>query len=271
MIEVQPAEGEYTLTDDQIRNAIAEHGDTLALVLFSGVHYYSGQFFDLPMIADAAHAVGAMVGFDLAHAAGNVEVNLHDSGADFAAWCSYKYLNSGPGGVGGAFVHERHGNDASIIRLAGWWGNDEKTRFDMGHAFEPTSGADGWQVSNAQILPMAAHKASLDIFAEAGMDRISAKRDKLTGFAETVINDVTSDRPGISIITPAEKHRRGAQLSIQFGSIGKAVFDQLTERGVVVDWRTPSVIRLAPAPLYNSFGDVAEFGRHLNEILEGLS
>ena len=271
MIELQPAPGTHELSDEQISAAIAEHGDSLALVLFSGVHYYTGQFFDLPRIASEAHAVGAKVGFDLAHAAGNVEVNLHDSGADFAVWCSYKYLNSGPGGVGGAFVHERHANDPSLIRLAGWWGNDESTRFEMAHAFEPTYGADGWQLSNAQILPMAAHKASLDIFQEAGMDRISAKRNALTGFAVEVITAIIGDRTDIRIITPREPHRRGAQLSLQFDANGRAIFDALAERGIVVDWRTPDVIRVAPAPLYNSYADVAAFGRHLSEILAELA
>jgi len=271
MIELEPAPGTHELTDEQISAAIAEHGDSLALVLFSGVHYYTGQFFNLKRIAQEAHAVGANVGFDLAHAAGNVEVNLHDSGADFAVWCSYKYLNSGPGGVGGAFIHERHANDPSLIRLAGWWGNEESTRFQMAHAFEPTYGADGWQLSNAQILPMAAHKASLDIFMEAGMDRISAKRDALTGYAEEIITAVIGDRTDIRIITPTEKHRRGAQLSLQFDKNGRAIFDALTARGIVVDWRTPDVIRFAPAPLYNSFADVAVFGHHLSEILTELS
>lgn len=271
MIELEPAPGTRELTDDQISEAIAEHGDSLALVLFSGVHYYTGQFFNLKRIAKEAHAVGANVGFDLAHAAGNVEVNLHDSGADFAVWCSYKYLNSGPGGVGGAFIHERHANDPSLIRLAGWWGNEESTRFQMAHAFEPTYGADGWQLSNAQILPMAAHKASLDIFMEAGMDRISSKRDALTGYAEEIITAVIGDRTDIRIITPTEKHRRGAQLSLQFDKNGRAIFDALTARGIVVDWRTPDVIRFAPAPLYNSFADVAVFGHHLSEILTELS
>ncbi len=271
MIELEPAPGTFELSDAQITEAIREHADSLALVLFSGVHYYTGQFFNLKMIADAAHAVGANVGFDLAHAAGNVQVNLHDSGADFAVWCSYKYLNSGPGGVGGAFIHERHADRADLVRLAGWWGNDEATRFQMAHAFQPTYGADGWQLSNAQILPMAAHKASLDLFTEAGMDRISAKRDALTGFAYDVITEIFGTRTDVRIITPADPARRGAQLSLQFDVHGRAVFDALTARGIVVDWRNPDVIRVAPAPLYNRFADVAAFGRHLAEVLQEVA
>lgn len=267
MIEISPLKGAETLDQKQIDKEIKKHGNSLALVLFSGVHYYTGQFFDLPAITKAAHAVGAKCGFDLAHAAGNVETHLHDSGADFAVWCSYKYLNSGPGGVGGAFVHERYADDTSLVRLAGWWGNDEATRFEMPHAFEPSHGADAWQISNAQVLSMAAHKASLDIFKEARMDRISSKRNKLTSFAEEVIDGVIGDRKDISIITPRDRAHRGAQLSIHFKKNGKAVFDGITERGVVADWRSPSVIRIAPAPLYNTFTDVALLGRHLAEII----
>lgn len=271
LIELEPAPGTHEISDEQIQLAITEHADQLALVMFSAVHYYTGQFFNLPMIVQAAHAAGALVGFDLAHAAGNVETRLHDSGADFAVWCSYKYLNSGPGAVGGAFVHERHAQRPDLQRLAGWWGNDESTRFQMPHDFIPTYGADGWQLSNAQILPMAAHKASLDIFVEAGMDRISAKRDALTGFLWTVIHDVIGTRNDVRVITPADVHRRGAQLSVEFDRHGRAIFDALQQRGVVVDWRVPNVIRIAPAPLYTSFSDVAALGRHLAEVLAEMS
>ncbi|MFZ9870862.1 MAG: kynureninase [Candidatus Kapaibacteriota bacterium] len=267
LLEVESAPGTFEITDEQIVSAIESHADSLALVMISAVHYYTGQLFPLDLITRTAHAVGAMVGFDLAHAAGNVQPDLHEVGADFAVWCSYKYLNSGPGGVGGAFVHERHAHRTDLVRLAGWWGNDEATRFHMDHDFVPTPGADGWQLSNAQILPMAAHKASLDIFMEAGMDRIARKRDQLTAFAWDVITDVVADRTDVRIITPADPSRRGAQLSIQFDHHGRAVFDALTRRGVIVDWRVPNVIRMAPAPLYNSFADVAEFGKHLAESL----
>lgn len=268
LLEVEPAPGSFEITDDHIVSAIETHADSLALVMISAVHYYSGQLFPLELVTRTAHAVGAVVGFDLAHAAGNIQPRLHEVGADFAVWCSYKYLNSGPGGVGGAFVHERHAHRTDLVRLAGWWGNDESTRFQMQHDFVPTPGADGWQLSNAQILPMAAHKASLDLFMEAGMDRISAKRDQLTGFAWDVITQVIAGRTDVRIITPADPSRRGAQLSIQFDHNGRAVFEALTRNGVVVDWRVPNVIRMAPAPLYNSYADVALFGKFLAEALK---
>jgi kynureninase len=271
MVEIHPAEGTDEITDDQITSTIRSLGDSLALVHFSGVHYYTGQFFDMAMIAREAHAVGAFAGFDLAHAVGNVELKLHDWDADYAVWCSYKYLNSGPGGVGGAFVHERFADDAALPRFARWWGNDEATRFTMPHAFEHSFGADGWQLSNAPVMNMAAHKASLDIFMQAGMDRIAAKRDKLTGFTESILNDIIQHHDGIRLLTPSDPARRGAQLSIHFDAHGRIIFDALTKRGVVVDWRNPSVIRMAPAPLYNSFTDVARFGVYLEEILEELA
>ncbi|MBK7034004.1 MAG: kynureninase [Ignavibacteria bacterium] len=269
MVEVQPAPGMDTLTTEQIIGAINEHGSSTALVLFSGVHFFTGQRFEMKEIAAAAHSVGAMVGFDLAHAVGNVELSLHDWDADFAVWCSYKYLNAGPGAVGGLFVHERFANQPDLPRLAGWWGNDEATRFTMEHQFVPTFGADGWQLSNAQVLQMAALRASLETFVEAGFDRISAKRDRLTAFAERVINDVIGARDWIRIITPSTPQNRGAQLSIHFDRSGREVFDALIAAGVIVDWRTPSVIRLAPAPLYSSFADVAAFGEAFAQILEG--
>lgn len=271
MIELQPAPGTFEITDDQIIAAIREHGESLALVLFSGVHFYSGQFFNLQLIAREGRAVGASVGFDLAHAVGNVELKLHEWGPDFAVWCTYKYLNSGPGGVGGAFVHERHASRPELVRLAGWWGNDEATRFQMSHGFEPTFGVDGWQLSNAPVLSMAAHKASLDIFSEVGMPAISAKRDQLTGLLEEVILSVLHGRNDIRIITPSQRHRRGAQLSVQFDANGRAIFEQLHARGVIVDWRHPNVIRIAPAPLYNSYGDVVKFGEIFADILKGLA
>jgi kynureninase len=267
MIELVPSPGADVLSPEQIAEAIEAHADTLALVMLSGVHYYTGQFFDLAAITRQAHAAGAEVGFDLAHAIGNVNLALHEWGPDFAVWCSYKYLNSGPGGVGGAFVHERHANCTDLPRLAGWWGNNEGTRFQMAHDFEPTSGADGWQLSNAPVLSMAAQLASLQVFTAAGMENIGRKRDLLTAFAEEVINDAIAGHPGARIITPSDPSQRGAQLSVLFESGGRDVFDKLTAAGVVVDWRTPSVIRLAPAPLYNSFADVAQFGEHLKEAL----
>jgi len=271
MIEIQPEPGASWLKTEQIVSAIREHGDTAALVLFSGVHFYSGQFFDLGAIAAAAHEAGAKVGFDLAHAVGNVELALHDWNADFAVWCSYKYLNSGPGGVGGVFVHERHAADRELQRLAGWWGNEESTRFAMEHGFVPTYGADGWQLSNAQILAMAAHKASLDIFMEAGMQRLAAKRTGLTNLLERVVDDVASTSSGMHIITPRDASQRGAQLSILFDNHGRAIFEALVARGVVVDWRTPNVIRVAPVPLYNSYSDVMAFGDILRDVVASIS
>ncbi len=267
LLELYPYEGSSTIDDDQIEQAIRDHADTLALVVFSGVHYYTGQYFDLQAITRLAHDAGACVGFDLAHAIGNVNLKLHEWGPDFAVWCSYKYLNSGPGGVGGAFVHERHANNPDLPRFAGWWGNDESTRFQMPHQFEHTYGADGWQLSNAPVLSMAAHLAALEVFSDARMDRIGDKRDSLTAFAERVIRDVISDHPQVQIITPSEPTRRGAQLSLSFSHGGREVFDAISRSGVVADWRTPSVIRIAPAPLYNTYSEVATFGQLLREAL----
>jgi len=267
MIEVEPVPGTSTLTTEQIVAAIREHADSTALVLFSGVHFLTGQCFDMAAISRATHEAGANVGFDLAHAIGNVKLELHAWDVDFAVWCSYKYLNAGPGAVAGAFVHERHAKKPELPRLAGWWGNDEKTRFTMEHQFDPTYGADGWQLSNAQVLPLAALKASLDLFQEAGMDRLVAKQRLLTAFAEEVIDDAIAMRSDVRIITPRDATQRGAQLSVMFDAHGKAVFDALTSHGVVVDWRTPNVMRMTPAPLYTSFADVAAFGTIFRSVL----
>jgi len=267
MIELAPFPGTSVLSTEQIVAAIREHGPSTALVMFSGVHFFSGQCFDMKTIASTAHAVGATIGFDLAHAIGNVKIDLHDWDVDFAVWCSYKYLNAGPGAVGGAFVHERHAKKPELPRLAGWWGNDEKTRFSMAHQFDPTYGADGWQLSNAQVLPLAALKASLDLFEEAGMDRLIAKRTLLTSFAEEVIDDAIGMRSDVRIITPRDDSQRGAQLSILFDSDGKTIFDALSANGVVVDWRTPNVIRMTPAPFYTTFADLAAFGSIFRTVL----
>jgi len=267
LLELHPHPGSHTLTTEQICAAIADLGPSLAMVMFSGVHYYTGQYFNIPAITTAAHDVGAIAGFDLAHAAGNVNLQLHDWDVDYAVWCSYKYLNSGPGGVGGTFVHERHGNRTDLPRFGGWWGNAEATRFTMDHAFVPTVGADGWQLSNAPILPLAALRASLAIFDEAGMDVIGAKREALTGYLVDVLDAVLTGVGGVHIITPRNSAERGAQISLSFDHGGKDVFDALRSRGVIADWRTPSVIRLAPAPLYNSFADVAALGEHLQSSL----
>jgi len=267
IVEVHPHPGWQTLSNEQVLQAIAEVGPQLALVMFSGVHYYTGQYFDLKSITDASHAVGAKVGFDLAHAVGNVNLQLHEWGPDFAIWCTYKYLNAGPGGVGGTFVHERHANSPELHRYAGWWGNEESTRFTMDHNFVPTIGADGWQLSNAPILPLAALRASLEIFNEAGMAAIGVKRNALTGYLLAILDAVVAGTEGIHIITPRMAESRGAQISISFDHHGKEIFAKLLSSGVIADWRVPNVIRLAPAPLYNSFADVADLGRRLKDIL----
>jgi len=271
LIEVAPREGEHLIREEDILNKIVETGDELAMVMIGGVNYYTGQLFDMAAITKAGHAVGAKVGFDLAHAAGNINLKLHDWGVDFAAWCGYKYLNSSPGGVSGIFVHERHGYNPDLPRFAGWWGYDKETRFQMEPGFNPMRGAEGWQLSNAPILGMSAHLASLDIFDEAGMDRIGEKRDLMTAYLEFVIEDVSkrnSDRCTFEIITPTDKTKRGAQLSILAHGQGKSLFDALTKKGVLADWREPNVIRVAPAPLYNSFEDCYNFGVCLGDSIQ---
>ena len=270
LVEIAPREGEHLIREEDIIEKINELGDELALVMIGGVNYYTGQLFDMKLITDAGHAVGANVGFDLAHAAGNINLKLHDWGVDFAAWCSYKYMNSSPGGVSGIFVHERHSNKPELPRFAGWWGYDKETRFMMEPGFVPMEGAEGWQLSNAPVLTMAAHLASLEIFHEAGMDRIGAKRDVLTAYLEYVINDVSErnkERCTFEIITPKEVAKRGAQLSIHVHGQGKGLFNKLTEFGVIADWREPNVIRIAPAPLYNSFEDCYRFGEYLEKSI----
>jgi kynureninase len=256
IIQLYPRKGEHTLRTEDILASIDEHKDSLALVMLGGVNYYTGQFFKLKEITDAGHKAGAMVGFDLAHAAGNVKLTLHDWGVDFATWCTYKYLNSGPGGVSGVFIHEKHHKNKDIPRFAGWWGHDEKTRFKMDKQFVPMESAAAWQMSNAQILPMAVHWASLEIFDEVGMDKLKVKSDKLTAFLEYLIlqNDF-----GFQIITPSNPDERGCQLSLLTGADGKALFKKLQDNGVILDWREPNVIRIAPVPLYNSFEDVWRF------------
>ncbi|MBA3829065.1 MAG: kynureninase [Taibaiella sp.] len=264
IIELMPKEGAHILEEDDIIKAIEAAGDSLALVMMGGVNYYTGQFFDIPRITAAAHTAGAYAGFDLAHAVGNVLLRLHDWDVDFACWCSYKYLNSGPGAVGGAYVHERHGNDPSFFRLAGWWGNDEKERFKMRKGFLPQQGAASWQMSNAPVFNMVAHNASLDIYEKAGMKALREKSDRLTGYMEFLLKQITG--LPFEIITPADPKRRGAQLSLLFAERGREVFDKLTENGIVADWREPNVIRIAPVPLYNTFEDCYMFYKVLADI-----
>ncbi|MCX6190724.1 MAG: kynureninase [Flavobacteriia bacterium] len=271
LVEISPREGENIIREEDIISKIIELGDQLALVMIGGVNYYTGQLFDMKSITAAGHSVGAKVGFDLAHAAGNVMLSLHDWGLDFAAWCGYKYLNSSPGGVSGFFVHERHANDKTLPRFAGWWGHDKESRFQMTPGFHPIPGAEGWQLSNAPVLGMAAQLASLEIFERAGMDRISQKRTLLTGYLENVILNVSKKNQAlcsIEIITPSDPKRRGSQLSLLLHGKGKEVHDELTNRGVITDWREPNVIRVAPAPLYNRFEDCYWFGKYLEEAIQ---
>ncbi len=267
IIELTPREGEHTLRTEDILKTIEEHGDSIATVMMGGVNYYTGQAFDMQAITATAHKVGAMCGFDLAHAAGNLLLKLHDWDVDFAVWCSYKYLNSGPGGTSGVYLHERHGNNPDVMRFAGWWGHDEKERFLMEKGFKPMQGAQGWQLSNAQVFPMAIHKASLEIFAEAGMENLRAKADKLTGYLEYILDHLTaSGKHTFTIITPRDPKDRGCQLSVFVKENGKKLFDYLTEQGVIADWREPNVIRMAPVPMYNSFTDIYRLGQVMEKF-----
>ena len=257
LVEIRPRTGESTLRTEDILATIAEHGEQTALVIFGGVQYYSGQFFDINRITKAAHAVGAYAGFDLAHALGNVPLNLHNDGVDFAVWCSYKYLNSGPGSIAGAFVHETHGNNPNLLRLAGWWGHHQEERFKMQKGFRPMPGVEGWQLSNFPVLAGAAQLASLALFQDAGMKALRKKSILLTGYLEFLLREIKSD--GFTIITPSDPNQRGCQLSILMHHDGKRIFKNLEKQNVIADWREPNVIRIAPTPLYNSFTDVFQF------------
>ena len=269
IVEVHPRKGEHIIREEDIEAAINEHKDELALVFWGGVNYYTGQVFDMKRIAKAARKVGAVVGFDLAHAAGNIPLELHNWDVDFAAWCTYKYYNSGPGSVGGIFVHERHADSKDLPRFAGWWGYNKEKRFKMEPGFDPIPGAEGWQLSNAPIFAMAPHLASLKMFEEAGMDKLRAKSLKMTSFLEEVINHAAANNNAeIELITPSNPESRGAQLSILVHGYGKALFYDLQKNGVFSDWREPNVIRIAPVPLYNSFYDCYKFGELLNEALK---
>ena len=260
IIELMPREGEYTLRTEDIIAKINEHKDDLAIVMMGGVNYYTGQAYDMEAITKAGHAVGANVGFDCAHAAGNLNLQLHDWDVDFAVWCTYKYLNSGPGGTSGVFVHERHGNNPDLIRFAGWWGHDEKERFQMKKGFKPMEGAAGWQLSNAQIFPMAIHKASLTLFDQAGIENLRAKSETLTAYLEFILSNYSEY---LTVITPKTPADRGCQLSIIVKENGKKLFDYLEANGIMPDWREPNVIRMSPVPMYNSFEDVYKIGEVL--------
>ncbi len=264
LVELLPRPGEHTLRTADIEAKIAELGDSLATILLGGINYYTGQVFNMAAITRAGHAVGATVGFDLAHAAGNIELKLHEWDVDFACWCTYKYLNSGPGGTSGAFVHERFAYRPDLVRLAGWWGHDPAERFQMKKGFRPTPGAAGWQVSCGQVLPMAVHKASLEVFEQAGgLAPLRAKSELLTGYLEFWINSLGLPASQLEIITPADPVQRGCQLSLLVHERGRELFDFLASQGIVGDWREPNVIRLAPVPLYNSFEDVRRAGAAL--------
>ena len=264
IIEVRPREGEHTLRHEDVIDVIEKNKDSVALVFFSGVQYYTGQVFDIENITNKAHEIGAVAGFDLAHAAGNINLELHKWKVDFAAWCTYKYLNSGPGSVGGVFVNEKYANDSSLPRFAGWWGHEESVRFKMLKGFVPEAGAAGWQVSNAPILSMSVHKASLEIFTRAGMSRLIEKGKNLNAYLEYIIKDSIEQNPNLKleIITP-QYPERGCQISILTDENGKALFDHLTQAGVISDWRNPNVIRMAPVALYNRFEDIYRFGQAL--------
>lgn len=261
----KPREGEELCRFEDLEIIMKNHGHEIALIMIGSTNYYSGQSFPLKKITALGHSYNCKVGFDLAHGVGNIQPNLHESGADFAIWCTYKYLNSGPGSLGGCFVHERHSNKKDINRFAGWWGHNKETRFNMRQKFEALSGAEGWQLSNPPILSMAAIRASLDTFEEAGFDNLRKKAVKLTGFLEFLIDTIDDER--INIITPRNPDERGCQLSIQIKNVDKSIYKKLTENGVISDWREPDVIRVAPAPLYNTFEDVFHFSERLKKAL----
>lgn len=254
IVEVSPREGEKTIRDEDIIAAIRKHQSSLALVLIGGINYYTGQLFDIKKITEAAHEYGVIAGFDLAHVAGNVPTQLHDWNADFAVWCNYKYLNGGPGAIGGAFVHERHAKNESLPRLGGWWGNDESTRFKMEKGFVPKASASGWNVSTAPIFNMIGLKASLEIFDKAGIEKLRKKSVQLTAYLEYLLLQL--ENISFQIITPKEPHRRGAQLCLFFDEKGKDVYQKMMAKGIIADYREPGVIRVAPAPLYCSYQDV---------------
>ena len=277
LIELAPREGEHRLRTEDVLRAIEDAGEELATVMIGGVNYYTGQLHDMKAITTAAHQIGATCGFDLAHAMGNVPLDLHHWGVDFACWCSYKYLNSGPGAVSGVFIHERHvrgadGRGTATRRLEGWWGHDAESRFKMDPEFVPMPSAEAWQMSNAPVLNMAVHKVSLDLFLEAGMEALVERSRRLTVYLETLVG-VVAERTGaqLEILTPSEADARGCQLSVVAHGYGRTLFDHLMACGVIVDWREPAVIRMAPVPLYNSFEDLAKFGHVLEDGLRRLA
>ncbi len=250
---------------EDLESILEANGNEIALIMIGGVNYYTGQYFDLKRIAALGHKYGCMVGFDCAHGAGNVELNLHDSGADFAVWCTYKYMNSGPGSLSGCFVHERHANNKQLNRFTGWWSHNKETRFNMRDEFDQLPGAEGWQLSNPPILSMAAIRASTDLFNEVGIKALVKKSRQLTGYFEFLINALNNN--DIKIITPSNPNERGCQLSIQVKNANKTWHHKLTEAGVISDWREPDVIRCAPTPFYNSFEEVYRMVEKLKVVL----
>ena len=266
LIEITPRKGENILRTEDIIKRIETEGAEIALIMLGGLNYYTGQAFDMKNITDAGHKMGCMVGFDLAHGAGNLALELHHWKVDFAVWCTYKYMNSGPGGVAACFVHANHIERVDLPRFTGWWGHDKATRFLMDDTFVPIQSAEGWQMSNETVLSMAALSASLDIFEQAGMDQIISKSRLITGYLEFLISGLGNDN--IDIITPKQAEERGAQLSIRVIHSDRSLFEKISNKGVIADWREPDVIRIAPAPLYNSFQDVYRFVEILNEVLK---
>lgn len=265
LVEWTPRAGEELLRIEDLETIISEQGNEIALLLIGGVNYYTGQFLDLKRIAAIGHSKDCIVGIDLAHGAGNINPNLHDSNVDFAAWCTYKYMNSGPGSLAGLFVHEKHAHNRDLPRFSGWWNHNKDTRFNMRMPFDVMPGAEGWQLSNPPILSMAAIRASLDLFDEVGMDALREKSEQLTGYFEFLINEIDTDR--IKIITPSNPKERGCQLSIQVKNADKSLHQQLMDKHVITDWREPDVIRCAPVPFYTSYEDVYKMVEILKELL----
>jgi kynureninase len=268
LVRLRPREGRHTIDTEDVARLLEREGESIALVLLPGVQYYTGQAFDIEAITRLAHAQGCVAGFDLAHAAGNLVLRLHEWNVDFAVWCTYKYLNSGPGSVGACFVHERHGQRLDLPRLAGWWGHDKQSRFRMAPGFRPIPGAEGWQISNPPILSLAAILASLRVFMDAGgMEPLREKSLRLTAYLEWLLQREVGD--SVEILTPKDPSRRGCQLSLRVTSSrsGRVVFEKLEAAGVTCDWREPDVIRVAPVPLYNRYEEVHRFVEILREAL----
>ncbi len=265
LIEWSPRSNENLLRIEDLQEIIKKNGDEIALILVGGVNYYTGQLLDLKKIAKIGHSKGCKVGIDLAHGVGNVNLKLHESGIDFAAWCTYKYLNSGPGSLGGIFVHNKHKKNKSLKRLTGWWGQNKSKRFKMREELDISNGAEGWQLSNPAILSMAAIKASLELFRKVGMNKLRMKSIKLTGYLEYLI--LQMNNKNIDIITPKDPNQRGCQLSIKLNNSNKSLHENLRLNNVITDWRDPNVIRCAPVPFYNSYQDVYNFVKILRKLL----